>query len=237
MFVKAIKTAQSAMFPVFRHQQIDQQQFMLYAIGSGFFVNTEGFFVTVSHIFDNPAPSTTFFYWGLLPEAVHNPPLVIKEIDREDNLDIFLGKIEFNTTNYFSIKENLPSIGRSVCLSGYPLAQIIRDSQGVFQLDGVRRYFQPSFVLDYGCMLVDNGQGKVRMHEGFLARDLGLFGMSGGPIFDIDGFLVGMQGSITPQRISEGAGGRRIPVENAMIIKTEYVVNILEKNRVAYNKA
>lgn len=229
MFVKAIKIAKSAMFPVFRCEQVVPQQINLLTTGAGFFVNSEGYFITVAHIFDNPNQNTTFLYYGLLPDQIHNPPLIIKEISKEDDLDVFLGKIDVQTPNYFTISRNSPEIGRSVCLSGYPLAQITRNAQGGPELGGVRRYFQPSFVLDYISMNCDNGFGRIRMHNGFLVRDLGLFGMSGGPVFDIDGQVLGMQGSVTQPRISQGSG-RTISVENAVAIKAEFIINILSKN-------
>jgi hypothetical protein len=67
------------------------------------------------------------------------------------------------------------------------LATIATNSEGQLELGGVRRYFQPSFVLDSITADMDNGAGLIRKHDEFLVRDFGLFGMSGGPAFDAGG--------------------------------------------------
>ena len=236
MFVNAIRTAQKAMFPIFRQELIDETQCQVMAIGSGFFINRQGYFVTVSHLFDNPNAQTTFRYWGQLPDAIHNPSLVINEIDRDDDFDAFVGKIEIKSPGHFNFLENDPEVGQSVCLSGYPMASIGVDNQGIFQLGGVRRYFQPSFILDQVSLDSNNGFGRIRKHNGYLARDTGYFGMSGGPAFDIYGNILGMQGSITNPRISTDASGKiSIAVQNAVIIKADIIKKLLNKNNIEHN--
>jgi S1-C subfamily serine protease len=84
-------------------------------------------------------------------------------------------------------------------------------------------------------MNCDNGAGKIRAHDGFLVRDFGLFGMSGGPVFDKAGTVIGMQGSVTAPRVSEGAGGRKITVENAAVIRSGLILELLEKNHIRHN--
>ena len=160
MFVHAIRTAKKAMFPIFRREQVNTTQFRVMAIGSGFFVNRQGYFVTVSHLFDNPNEQTSFLYWGQLPDAIYNPFLVIKEIARNDDFDVFIGKIEIKSPGHFNFLETEPEVGQSVCISGYPMAQIGVDNQGIFQLGGVRRYFQPSFILDHASLDINNGSGR-----------------------------------------------------------------------------
>lgn len=235
MFVKAIKTAKKAMFPIFRLEHVSQTQIKLLVVGSGFFINRCGHFITVSHIFDNPNQQTSFRYWGQLPEQVINPPLIINEVDRNDDFDIFIGRVDISSPGFFWFSKHKPDIGRSVCISGFPLAQIGMNPQGGPDLGGVRRYFQPSFVLDHAVMRSDNGFGRIRTHDGFLVRDLGLFGMSGGPIFNVSGKVVGMQGSVTQPRVSSGGGGRSISVENALAIRSELMLSLLTKNRIQYN--
>lgn len=234
MFVKAIKIAKRAMFPLFRYEQINQAQIRALVIGTGFFVNRHGYFATVAHVFDNPNSQTSFRFCGFLPEHVHNPPLVVSEIARDDDHDICIGRLNIRSPSFFYFSNKNPEIGKAVCLSGYPLAQIQNNAQGGFELGGVRRYFQPSFVLDQASLRSDNGSGRIRTHNGFLVRDVGLFGMSGGPVFSLEGRIFGVQGSITQPRVSANAG-RSISVENAVAIRSSVVIDLLKRNQIRHN--
>lgn len=55
-----------------------------------------------------------------------------------------------------------------------------------------------------------------------------MFGMSGGPVLDVDGRVAGMQGSVTEPRASKSAGGREIHVENALIIRSNLILAYLK---------
>jgi len=140
-------------------------------------------------------------------------------------------KVDFKNSDFVHLLKQIPDIGLSVCVSGYPLAVITANSQGGLELGGVRRYFQPSFVLDKCKVNCDNGAGKKRTHDGFLVRDFGLFGMSGGPIVDKKGVVVGMQGSVTQPRVSSN-GQRAITVENAIAIRSNLIIDFLAKNKI-----
>jgi hypothetical protein len=235
MFVKAIKVAKNAMFPIFRFEQVDPTQAKIFAAGSGFFVNRSGYFVSVAHVFDNPAPQTAFWYCGQVPDRVTKRPLIIKEVARNDDYDIFIGRVEIDSPYYFPLAKFSPEIGRSVCISGYPFAQIQNNPQGGLELGGVRRYFQPSFILDYIKCGNKNVHGRVRTHDGFLVRDFGLYGMSGGPVFDIRGTVFGIQGSITSPRVSTGGSGQSVTVQNAIAIRSALMVELLKKNKIRHN--
>lgn len=211
------------------------QQANVGVVGTGFFLNSKGYFVSVAHIFDSSNQNTKFLYIGRLPENLHKPRLEITEMCRDDELDIYVGRIDLKTQNYFYLSKTIPDIGRSICVSGYPLAQISTNSQGGLELGGVRRYFQPTFVLDKGIANSDNGQGKIRKHDGFLVRDAGLFGMSGGPVFDTKGIVVGMQGSVTQPRVSKNLSGRTISVENALAIRSNLILDLLKKSKIKSN--
>jgi hypothetical protein len=235
MFVRAIRTAKASMFPIFRFEQINALQSKVFVVGSGFFINKIGHFVSVAHVFDNPNAQTSFCYWGQIPDKVHNPPIKIVEISRDDDNDIFIGKVEIKSPYYFHIAKQLPDVGRSVCVAGYPLATIQNNAQGGLDLSGVRRYFQPSFVLDHIICNSSNPHGKIRKHNGFLVRDLGLYGMSGGPVFDISGMVFGIQGSVTQPRTSSGGAASSITVQNAVAVRSSLMLNLLKKDRIKHN--
>ncbi len=234
MFVKGVKKAKQSMFPIFRLEPRGAQA-EVGVNGTGFFINSRGYFISVAHVFDGASKSTKFLFLGRLPEQLQNPPLEIKEIARDDDLDILLGRIETKNSVYFYLSNKIPEEGRSVCVSGYPLAQISQNPQGGLEVGGVRRYFQPSFVLDRAILKSQNEKGKIRNHDGFLVRDVGLFGMSGGPVFDVNGRVVGMQGSVTQPRESKNSSGRTITVENAVVISSKQILKFLKGQKIRTN--
>ncbi|MHB8870974.1 MAG: S1 family peptidase [Candidatus Doudnabacteria bacterium] len=232
MFVKAISHVSKATFPIFSWVQI-QNQVTVGVSGTGFFINSSGYFVTAAHLFDTVKPNLTFRYWGNLPEQVTNPAVEIAEVAKDDANDIYIGRVPGVTGNKFlKLADWLPKIGKSVCISGYPLAEITANQAG-FDLHNVRRYFQPSFVLDM-AKVQNKANGKVRIHDGFLVRDVGLFGMSGGPIFDINGVVLGVQGSVSTRTSTNGQDN--ITVHNAAAIRSNLIVHLLKTNNVKYNR-
>jgi len=191
MFVKAIKIAENSIFPIVRIDKLPNNQTRIGIVGTGFFINVSGMFATTAHVFDGKQKDTEFVYWGNMPDKVVNPFKEITEVEINDKMDIFIGKIDMKSPGFFNLNDKDPEIGKSVCISGYPMAQIGMNQGGGPDFGGVRRYFQPTFVLDRVVAPV-NTNGKVRTHEGFLTRDFGMFGMSGGPVFDIEGNVLGM---------------------------------------------
>ncbi|MDP3057737.1 MAG: serine protease [bacterium] len=235
MFVNAIKIASKAMFPIFRVEQVTSSQMIVNVAGTGFFISSNGNFISVAHVFDNTTNNPKYFYFGKLPTDLQSPPIEIEEIIRDDSNDIYIGRVKKKTDTFFRLSSKLVDIGRTICIGGYPLAQITNNSQGGLELMGVRRYFQPSFILDYIKANSDNGAGKIRLHDGFIVRDIGLFGMSGGPVFDTTGTLVGIQGSVMPPRQSTGANGRTISVENAVVIRSNLVLDFIKHRGIRIN--
>lgn len=223
MFVEAIKKINKAIFPIFKQTRNGDQ--ITYSVdGTGFFISPEGHFLSTNHIFSETSPETGFFFRGLIPDEIQNPALEIREIAKDQRNDIFVGKIELKTKNFLVLSPNSVDIGRTVCIAGYPLPKLKFNPQQQLEVDNVRRYFQPSFVLDK--TLCGIGEGVV--HDGFLIRDVGLFGMSGGPVFDINGEVLGMQGSVTSPRVSGGGEDRTISVENAVAIRSDLIYNFLK---------
>src|SRR3990167_6505115 len=193
MFVKSIQLAQKAIFPIFRFERLSDSKTNIGVAGTGFFVNQNGYFITVAHVFDASNKNTSYKFWGHLPDKIRNPNIEIVEVARDDSYDIVVGRVSLNNTDFFYLDTDVPLIGHSVCISGYPMSKISPNNKGGLELGGVRRYFQPSFVLDKVMTDIDNGKGLKRRHKGFLVRDVGLFGMSGGPVFDIKGRVIGIQ--------------------------------------------
>jgi hypothetical protein len=230
--VKAVREIKQGMFPIFVHVT-NGLQVSIGALGSGFFVNNGGVFVTTAHLFDVANAQTQFVYYGRLPDNLQNPFLQIEEIARDDNQDILIGRVNLANTSFLRFSSEPIEEGKTVCIAGYPLAQIAANPQGGVELGGVRRYFQPSFVLDLGNGQSVNPQGLVRTHTGFVIRDFGLYGMSGGPVVDADGLVVGMQGSVSDPRVSSN-GTQSISVQNALAIDNNRILELLVENNIAH---
>ncbi len=230
MMTKAVREIKKGMFPIFS-RIINGSQVTMASLGSGFFVNRNGIFVTTAHLFDNASRQTEYLYCGLLPDNLQNPPLQIQEIARDNTADIYIGKVALQNINFLKFIDSTPEVGKTVCIVGYPLPNITINSQGGFDLGGVRRYFQPSFILDDASGNVRNAQGVIRTHKGFAIRDFGLFGMSGGPVVDINGHVLGMQASVTDPRESSN-GTRTIIVQNAIAIANNRIIQLLQDNNI-----
>lgn len=232
MFANAVVKVVKGMFPIFAYKEVAPNQFNVAVVGTGFFINSGGDFASVAHLFDGHGPDVTFRYLGRLPEELEAPPLPISEVCRDDPRDVFVGHVPVKHADFLALRDDLVETGRSVAISGYPLAQLSLNATGGLEVGGVRRYFQPTFVLDTATGTAVGPTGVHRTHQGYLARDVGLFGMSGGPVFDVNGVVVGIQASVTDRRVSRNVDGREIAVENAIVIGSPTVVNVLATNHV-----
>lgn len=230
MFIKAVKKINRSMFPIFRETQTGNNQITIGVAGTGFFINDRGDFISAAHVFHNPPANTSFLYVGRLPDEV-GVKIPIKEIAKDEGKDLFIGHVDVEDTGHLSLENKLPKVGQSVCVAGYPLASIVADPNGGINVGGVRRYIQPSFVLDFAQSTARISPTATTNHQGFLVRDFGLFGMSGGPVVDMYGVVVGIQGAVTDPRTSSN-GTQTISVQNAMVIQSDLFVALARINNV-----
>ncbi len=220
MFVAAIRRVEKAVFPIFR-VKVDGSSTELAISGAGFFIDSKGTFASVAHIFDGAPPGAEFKYPGRLPNDCIAHPLPITELARDSQKDLFIGKVDLKPTGFLPLLRGVPDVGRGVCIVGYPMPNIGAAADG-FDVGGVRRYPQPSFVLDHGAWTTKDG----RLHEGFLVRDVGLFGMSGGPVVDTSGWATGIQAAVYDRVCTNGT--QQILVQNAVVIKAESIQRLYD---------
>lgn len=195
MFADAIERVSSAFFPIFWEHRIGNRMSVGIS-GTGFFISSTGYFITAEHVINGIPKGAQIIYGGNIPDSVLPQPLTMQEIFRDAESDIFIGQINIQNQPYFTISEQCPRIGTSICLCGYPLAQMSGHQDGIIDVNAVRKYYQPTFVIDY-ITSVNEG----RTHDGFMTQHTSLNGMSGGPVFGIDGQALGMDVATFGRRI------------------------------------
>lgn len=210
MFADAIERVSSAFFPIFWEHRIGNRMSVGIS-GTGFFISSTGYFITAEHVITGIPKGARIIYGGNIPDSVLPQPLTIQEIFRDAESDIFIGQINIQNESYFTILEQPPRIGTSVCLCGYPLAQMSGRQIGIIDVNAVRKYYQPTFVIDYVTSI-----NEGRTHDGFMTQHTSLNGMSGGPVFGIDGQALGMDVATFGRRILI-PDGPQIMVNNGIV--------------------
>ncbi len=222
MYQIAIEKIKNSIFPIFftTNQGISSQ---IGVIGTGFFIDEIGHFLTALHVITDAPANSSFQYRGIIPDSVSNPPQQITEIYRDPVRDIFLGKINITETSPVSFKLDKPKAGMSVCLSGYPLAQLSQNPDSSLNVSHVRRYWQPTFIID-AVTVTDNGKNYL----GFMTQDTSLNGMSGGPVFDIKGDVYGIDTAFIQREIPQ-KNKLAIQVFNGIAVENATISDVYER--------
>jgi len=197
MYQIAIEKIKKSIFPIFFVKE-EGQNTTFGVSGTGFFIDNSGFFITALHVITE-APFGAFFqYRGNIPDHISNPPQIITEVYRDPIRDIFLGKINISGTIPVSIIADKPKAGKSVCLCGYPLAQLSINIDGSINVNNVRQYWQPTYIID-SITITEKGKNYI----GFMTQDISLNGMSGGPVFDMEGYVHGVDTAFIHREIPQ----------------------------------
>ncbi len=197
MYQNAVEKIKKSIFPIFfvKEEGINTQ---IGVSGTGFFIDDKGHFITALHVIIDSPLGAFFQYRGCIPNHIVNPPQRITEVYRDPIRDIFLGKINISETIPVSIILDKPKAGKSVCLCGYPLAQLSVNVDGSINVGNVRQYWQPTYIID-AITITDNGKNYL----GFMTQDISLNGMSGGPVFDTDGHVHGVDTAFIHREIPQ----------------------------------
>jgi S1-C subfamily serine protease len=197
MYQAAIEKIKNSIFPIF-YTLAQGQDTQIGVSGTGFFIDDRGHFLTALHVITDCPLNAVIEYRGNIPDHIQNPPERITEIFRDPVRDIFLGKINLANTSPVAFILDRPKPGKAVCLCGYPLAQLSINPDGSLNVSAVRQYWQPTYVID-AVTVADMGKNYI----GFMTQDTSLNGMSGGPVFDTDGIVHGIDTAFLQREIPQ----------------------------------
>jgi S1-C subfamily serine protease len=222
MYQSAIEKIKQSIFPIF-FVSVNGPNTQIGVSGTGFFIDDEGHFLTALHVITESPANASFQYRGNIPDHIINPPETITEIHRDPVRDIFLGKLNLKGTIPVSVVLDKPKAGKSICLCGYPLAQLYINPDGSINVGAVRQYWQPTFIIDT-LTVVDGGKNYV----GFLTQDISLNGMSGGPVFDTDGVVHGIDTAFLQREIPQ-KNKPAIQVFNGIALENASIADVYAK--------
>jgi S1-C subfamily serine protease len=223
MFADAVAKLAPSIFPVFyAYEHADGP--VIGVSGTGFFVDDDGLFVTADHIMNCAPADAGYYYFGNLPDELVQPPLEIERVASDPGRDLYLGRVQRDQLRSVEFSAEAVRPGDSVCLSGYPLAEVSTDAGGGFVAD-VRRYWQPTFVIDATQAVVGD-----RAYDGYIVGHPCFSGMSGGPVFDVEGKVRGMAAA-TVTRTEPQPEGDPTVVKNGIVLERDHIQAFIERNR------
>ncbi len=225
MFADAVATIAASTFPVFYAYENGDGP-IISVSGTAFFVDHNGLFVTADHIMNCAPADAEYYYFGNLPDELIQPPLEIERVASDPGRDLFLGRVRRDHLQAVELSGETVRPGDSVCLAGYPMAEVSVNTEGGF-VANVRRYWQPTFVLDATQAVVDH-----RVYDGYLVGHPCFPRMSGGPVFDVDGKVRGMAAAtVTRTEFEFEFDGDPTVVKNGIVLDREHIQEFIEQNR------
>jgi len=229
MFTDSIQTVRKSIFPIFFTGKNGTHG----SLGTGFFIDQKGHFLTASHVINAKPVDAQFAYLGNIPNKnfVSKKPIPIKIIMQNDQLDLALGKIDHEILPPLSFAKEEAKIGQSISLCGYPLPHIKAkpisndgNTVGVnIDVTQVRQYWQPTMKMDR----IRKNSFYNKPFDSFITQHPSLPGMSGGPIFDLQARVVGVNTANATRKIQRS--NTTISVENGIGIELAEVMNFLQQ--------
>jgi S1-C subfamily serine protease len=225
MFADAVATLSASIFPIF--YAYEKADGLLVSVGgTGFFVDGDGLFVTGDHIMNCAPAGATYYYFGNLPDELIQPPLTIERVASDPGRDLYLGRVGRDHLRAVELSGEAVRPGDALCLSGYPMAEVSVGAGGALVAD-VRRYWQPTFVIDATRAVVGH-----RVYDGYIVSHPCYSGMSGGPVFDVEGKVRGMAAA-TVTRTEPELEGEPTVVKNGIVLDHEHIRAFVEQHRPA----
>lgn len=219
MYADAVANITESIFPIF---YVHPQNDLVGVCGTGFFIDDTGLFLTSEHVMAAPPPGSTLYFYGKTPDEVCEPAVEIERVASDPARDLYLGRVPRDYLRPVELSDEPIRPGDSVCLSGYPLAILDVGPQGGL-VGNVRRYWEPTFSIDAAQALIDG-----RMYDGYIVQHSCFPGMSGGPVFDVEGKVRGMAAATLTRTIPAMPGETPTRVSNAIVIDVDHIRAFLD---------
>jgi ABC-type multidrug transport system ATPase subunit len=218
MYADAVAKITESIFPIF---YVQPESDLVGVCGTGFFIDDSGLFLTSEHVMAAPPAGSTLYFYGKTPDEVCEPAVEIEHVASDPSQDLYLGRVPRDFLEPAKLSHAPVRPGDSVCLSGYPLAVLDVSPEGGL-VGSVRRYWQPTFVIDATYAVIDG-----RTYDGYIVQHSCFPGMSGGPVFDVDGHVRGMASATFTRTIPPVPGEAPTVVSNAIVIDVEHLRRFL----------
>jgi S1-C subfamily serine protease len=220
MYADAVARITESIFPIF-FIKTDGDSCHVGVRGTGFFLDDSGLFLTADHVIAGAPDGSTLYYYGKIPDEVCDPAVEIEHVASDPAHDLYLGRVRRDGLPPVAISHEPVRPGTSVCLGGYPMPVLsIRPEGGV--VGSVRRYWQPTFAIDATQVVI----GK-RIYDGYIVQHSCLVGMSGGPVFDVEGNVRGMAAATVSRTVPDSSGSPAL-VPNGVVVDVEHIRGFLD---------
>ncbi len=219
MFADAVARITESIFPVF---YIRAESDLAGVCGTGFFVGDSGLFLTSEHVMAAPPPGSTMYFYGKTPDQICDPAVELEPVTSDPGRDLYLGRVAREYLQPVELSDEPLRPGDSVCLSGYPMASVEISAEAGL-VGNVRRYWQPTFVIDEIETVIAG-----RTYEGYIVQHPCFSGMSGGPVFDMEGKVRGLAAATLTRTIPAVPGENPTVVSNAIVIDVAHIRGFLE---------
>lgn len=218
MFERAIERMKHSVFPIFFGNEE-----AIGISGTGFFIDQQGTFLTALHVLEDIPEGCIPLFAGNIPHTVA-PASIIEVIDKSTDCDIALCRIPGFASKGVMFDLDRIGLGRNVCMVGYPFARVLKENNGEWNVKNVRQYWMPTFTVDE---YFDDNFSPTQ-HIVYLDKP-GLPGLSGGPIFALDGKVVAVNLGIM-SRTTTAPHLPEVSLDNAIGIDVLSISDLLLKS-------
>lgn len=221
MYQFAFNKIKKSIFPIFSELK-QENNTNINICGIGFFIDSKGHFITANHILDRLPKNATALYFGNSSYNSLATGLKIVEIYKDERRDIFLGKIELNNSVPVDLSYNRLSSRMPLHVCGYLTRNnyITTDTNHI--AENLLESFETTFIIDSFTGVVND-----KFYQGYLTEPTSFNGPFGGPVFDLDGMVHGIDiGMITHSIQSNEQHNQK--VLNRIVLENMFVKDIYD---------